>query len=128
MGYKVGRKEARTIIQAKQDGMTFSLTHIHSEPKTEQLKEYQRLNALAAISDGGGIYKYGDAEEKLWEEIIIKVEGYQDEEGNDLMQLDNWKALIPLTHKIAVINQTGNVWIPRIDRMDKAKNSEGASS
>lgn len=116
MGFRVGQNEVKTRIIAMQDGERHTLVHIHREPTPSELKEYQRASAAAVIAEGADS-RYGDAEEKLWDEIIISVEGYEDEHGNDVCGQEcphsEWKTLIPLTHKLAAINQIGSVWIPR---------------
>jgi hypothetical protein len=46
----------------------------------------------------------GSAEMKLYERAIVRVEGYQLDDGRDLMALANWKDRVPGGHRIRAVD------------------------
>ena len=112
-GFRVGLKERKVILVATQDGEQYRLIHILKQPASSDWIEFER--AKASISVKRGVAKVEgtllEAKAALYDKLIISVEGYYGEKGQNPINCDviGWKEFIPIIHKTEVIDTFGMV-------------------
>lgn len=83
------------------DGVSYELVHVMRPPNAEDRKNYMRLLSYTEYDEDGKprvVSDSGEAMERLYNDCALSIDGYGDYEG------DEWKKLIPLSHKIMVVN------------------------
>lgn len=125
-GFNVQEKTVEILLHAKQSGKTYDLLHVLNEPTPKQWKEYQAAaNKFKTDSRTVQIQNTTlGAQEKLWNEIAVRVEGYNDGEKPLECAGENWRRLVSILHKSQAIRALGEVWF---GDEDEEKNSGTAS-
>jgi|GEM_PF-6489181 len=127
-GFDLDETEVVIILKAEQRGKIFTLKHYLRRPTAKQWKEYQE--AINKYKTGGRDIEVKDrtlaARERLWSEVIIRVEGYT-KAGQPLdCSGEDWKRRMDILHKSQAIVKLGQVWAPNADE-DTEKNFETTS-
>lgn len=84
------------------DGTKYTLTHVMRPPSAADKKTYMRLVSVTEYDEEGkpvAVRDLGGASERLYDDCALAVEGYETPDGGD------WKALMPLDHKIWVVER-----------------------
>ena len=112
-------------LAAEQKGKVYSLKHHLRVPTAKQWKEYQ--GNTSKLKAGGREPDLKDhtlaAREKLWGEIVVRVEGYIKGGKPLACEGEDWKRRVWVIHKGLAISELIKVWQPEGDE----KNSGAAS-
>ena len=128
-----------------QHGEEFQLKHYVRRPTTSEYKEYRRK--ISEFKGGFRRFKWEDrgaeAAEWLYEKIIQRVEGYTFKGKNimsvtkeELEELGNkrgekytsWKSLIPIRHKIFVIDKVAGLILEGETEMEESLGESSGNS
>lgn len=114
-GFQVGLDEREVRLTASQNGKEFVLKHYLRQPTEKDWLGYDRYS----ISTQGRGRKTTvkarilEARIKLYDQLVIRVEGYVDVRGEITKPLTpdshDWKSQIPVLHKSTVIDSFGDV-------------------
>jgi len=128
-GFDVTEAQEHEIrIGGKLNGKRYTVLHVLRDPTPKQWKNYEAETSCLKPKRGQPEFRDRSlaAREKLWNEIVVRVEGYR-KAGEPLeCQGEQWKQLIPILHKSAAIRDLGEIWNEGEDDDDE-KNSETAS-
>lgn len=122
-GFQVGLDEREVRLTANQNGQEFTLKHILRQPSENDWLNYDRHSVSTKGRGRKTTVKARilEARIKLYDQLIIRVEGYVDARGGTTKPLTSespeWKSQIPVLHKSTVIESFGDV--------DEAEEGEG---
>jgi hypothetical protein len=92
------------------------VTHVFRSPSSEDWLEYFKGMSQLGLSKGRDVVELSAAgqekDEELWDKLILRVSGYA-VSGKDLMGFEDWKARIPLSHKLNAVS--GFLYFNRTD-------------
>lgn len=113
----------RIHLQAESGGETYDLFHNLREPTAGQWKEYQSRSSKMK-SDGQNLQLKGSlgAEEWLWGQVAVSVEGYSFKGQPLACDGEDWKRRVNIIHKRRAIQELSRVWAPSGEDAE-AKNS-----
>jgi len=114
-GFQIGLEEREVRLTAAQNGQEFVLKHFLKQPTEKDWLDYDRF-AVATKGRGRKTTvetRMLEARIKLYDRLVIRVEGYVDMRGDMPKELtpdiQDWKTQIPALHKSTVIDSFGEV-------------------
>lgn len=99
------RQQERITIRVPlktEEGARYEVVHVMRPPSAEDKKNYMRLLEFTEYDEENKPRVYrnaGAAGEAVYDSCVIEVQGYDVPEGTG-----DWKALLPLDHKLWVVN------------------------
>jgi hypothetical protein len=114
--YELALPECWFKVREERGDRVVVVTHCFRSPSSEDWLEYFRGMSQLGLSKGRDIVELSAAgqekDEELWEKLILRVSGYA-VSGKNLMELEDWKARVPLTHKLNAVS--GFLYFSRTD-------------
>jgi hypothetical protein len=98
-------QESRVTLIAEQGGVEHTLVHVLRQPTASELRDYSRMRSEVEVRRRRAALKRSPAEadEWLWDQIALCVEGYTVEGRNLTADMPEWKSLVPLLHKVEAV-------------------------
>lgn len=107
MGFEVSASgEERIKLVAERGGVEHTLVHVLGQPTASELRTYSRMRSEVEVRRRRASLKHSPAEadEWLWSQIAVNVEGYTiDGKPLDASRVD-WKDHVPLLHKVEAVS------------------------
>ncbi len=105
--FEVEAEQIKIELAVKQGGETHRLTHNLRQPTTSEWKEYDRRQATTGRHMKITAHII-DSREWLYNKLVKSVEGYTCK-GQDIMDVTDWQAKVPVLHKSEVISRLGEI-------------------
>lgn len=110
--YDLSLKEVFYKVVEERGDKKIVLTHHFRRPTEEDWVNYHKGVSHLGMSKGKDVFEVSTAmqekDEEFWEELVTKVVGYTYKK-KQLMDMENWKDLIPIQHKLVAIR--GLMWM-----------------
>lgn len=109
-GFDLKQGEIAVGIADETTGRRWEFTHVFRPATEAEYLQYSRAASMVRVV--GGVVDEPDrgrAELELWSACVIRVEGPYLWDGRPLMDEADWKAKIPVLHKIAAARQLVDV-------------------
>lgn len=111
--FDLSAKERFFRLKETRGSRKIRVSHVFRLPTLQDWEGYFRGVSTLGTSRGRDTIEYSGAIQErnveLWEALIQRVEGYH-MHGKNVMELDNWKELIPLPHKTETVSGFINAW------------------
>lgn len=107
MGFEVSASgEERIKLVAERGGVEHTLVHVLRQPTASELRTYSRMRSEVEVRRRRASLKHSPAEadEWLWAQIAVRVEGYTVEGRELTSDVPEWKSLVPLLHKVEAVS------------------------
>lgn len=105
--YDLGLKECFFTLRLQRGDKKFILKHFFRLPSFTDWFEYLKQRKFMALSKGKDTYEFANVMQEqdlaFWESLILRVEGYTSQK-KDLMNFEDWKARIPVDHKLEAMS------------------------
>ena len=105
--YDLSLEECFFTIREVRGDQKFLLKHVFRVPTFEDWVEYHKGTAQLGLSKGRDTIEMSNVRQErdtwLWEELIVKVEGYL-WKGKPITESKDWKEKIPLAHKLEAVS------------------------
>lgn len=115
-------KECFFKLQETRGDKVFHLIHWFKLPAFEDWSDYLKQRGFIGYSKGRDTFEFSNVmqeeDAEFWGKLVTRVEGYK-YQGKDIMDLPNWKELIPIRHKLEVIG--GFLSFSKVDTPDEDK-------
>ena len=106
MSYEVSCwQETRIHLVAERGGEEHRLVHVLREPAASELRTYSRMRSEFEVRRGKAALRRSPAEadEWLWDQTAVRVEGYTIEGKELTPEISEWKSHVPLLHKVEAV-------------------------
>ena len=131
MGFEVrASEESKVTLVAEQGGVEHTLVHVLGQPTASELRNYSRMRSEVEVRRRRASLKHSPAEadEWLWDQIAVRVEGYTVEGRELTSDVPEWKSLVPLLHKVEAVSAMCAVAADEDEELGKgSRPSSGAS-
>lgn len=131
MGFEVSASgEERIKLVAERGGVEHTLVHVLRQPTASELRTYSRMRSEVEVRRRRASLKHSPAEadEWLWAQIAVRVEGYTVEGRELTSDVPEWKSLVPLLHKVEAVSAVCAVAADEEEELGKgSRPSSGAS-
>lgn len=110
MAFFVGN-EIPVVFRVKHGLQWHTVTHVFREVAEAEWTEYRRRSSRVENHGRSGPEREHTPEKAafwLWRNNIVRVEGYEAASGGearDLMELDNWRDLVPTGHRHTAVQR-----------------------
>ena len=105
--YDLSLEECFFTIREVRGDQKFLLKHVFRVPALEDWVEYHKGTSQLGLSKGRDTIEMSNVRQErdtwLWEELIVKVEGYL-WKGKSITESKDWKEKIPLAHKLEAVS------------------------
>lgn len=104
--YDLAKKEVFFVVTAIRGEKKIRLKHWFRQPTLQDWVFYHKARGYIGLSTGKNTFEFSNVmqeeDEAFWKTLIVRVEGYHFK-GKDLMELEDWKDRVPLSHKLNAV-------------------------